>query len=148
MHAHSGLCSRYDPCAGDQPMKARDITTQPESRWAPVVGLRVHARVWDPAAPADAPRVVLVHGIGVASRDFAGLGARLAPDARVYAVDLPGFGESDKPARLLTIPDQAEILANWMDALDLAPAMLLANSVGCQIAAHEDVSPLVADLYR
>ena len=32
------------------------------------------------------------------------------------------------------------MLANWMDALDLVPAMLFANSVGCQIAVHLVVS--------
>jgi 2-hydroxy-6-oxonona-2,4-dienedioate hydrolase len=117
-------------------MIARETTENAESRWASVRGMRVHARIWDRAAPAGAPGVVLVHGIGVASRDFVQLGARLAPHAPVYAVDLPGFGESDKPPRPPGLHRQSEMLAAWMDAVGLERATLLANSVGCQVAAH------------
>jgi 2-hydroxy-6-oxonona-2,4-dienedioate hydrolase len=111
-------------------MTAREITENAESRWVSVRGMRIHARIWDRAAPAGAPSFVLVHGIGVASRDFVRLGARLAPHARAYAVDLPGFGESGKPPRPPGLRQQAETLAAWMDAVGLERATLLANTAG------------------
>ena len=49
--------------------------------------------------PADGPVVVLVHGLGGRSEDWEKLAPYLAKAGyRVYLPDLPGFGESDKPA--------------------------------------------------
>lgn len=127
-------------------MTARCDAERPECRWTTVASRRVHARLWVRAVPVDSPCIVLVHGIGVASRDFLELGALLAPRARVYAVDLPGFGESGKPPRPLNIVHQADALAAWMDATGLERATLLGNSVGCQVVAHVAVRrPELAD---
>jgi pimeloyl-ACP methyl ester carboxylesterase len=106
-----------------------------QSTWTTIGKVRVHARVAT-VAPAEAPRVVLVHGIGVASRDFVPLAERLAPHAHVYAVDRPGFGRSGHPRRTLTIPQLAAALAAWLDAIGPERVVQLGNSVGCQIAAH------------
>jgi pimeloyl-ACP methyl ester carboxylesterase len=95
----------------------------------------MHARVSE-QAPADAPAVVLVHGIGVASRYFVPTMERLAPGTRVYAPDLPGFGRSGHPASMLGLPELADALAAWMRAVGLSRAALLGNSVGCQVVAH------------
>lgn len=38
-----------------------------ESRWYDLQGLRVHARVSVEPVPADAPAIVLVHGVGISS---------------------------------------------------------------------------------
>ncbi len=110
-------------------------TGKPESRWTTVGGLRVHARVSTDSAPAGAPAVVLVHGIGVASRYFVPTAERLAPRCRVHAPDLPGFGDSEGPPSALTIPELADSLAAWMGAEGLDRATLLGNSVGCQVVA-------------
>jgi len=61
---------------------------------------------------------------------------RLAPLSRVYAVDLPGYGKSYKPWPILRLPQLAEALAAWMNALALPQAHLVANSFGCQILAE------------
>lgn len=98
-----------------------------------VDGLRVHYRVSTGPAPAEYPPVVLVHGYGMSSRYMVPLAAALAHDFRVYAPDLPGFGRSDKPQRVLDIPELADALAAWMTALGLGPAVLIGNSLGCQV---------------
>jgi 2-hydroxy-6-oxonona-2,4-dienedioate hydrolase len=110
-------------------------TVKPKSVWTGVGGLRMHARVSTDSAPAGAPAVVLVHGIGVASRYFVPTAERLAPRCRVHALDLPGFGDSEGPPRALTIPELADSLAAWMEATGLDRATLLGNSVGCQVVA-------------
>ncbi|HUG15243.1 MAG TPA: alpha/beta hydrolase [Thermomicrobiales bacterium] len=79
--------------------------------------------------------VVLVHGLGVSSRYFVPTQTRLAQRFRVYAVDLPGFGKSESPARPLDIPGLASALAGWMQANGLTRAAFVGNSMGCQVIA-------------
>ena len=50
-----------------------------------------------PDHPADAPTVTFCHGYPSASLDIAEVATLLGPRARVLALDLPGFGASDKP---------------------------------------------------
>ncbi len=54
----------------------------------------------------------------------------------VHAVDLPGFGRSVGPAQILSIPQLADALIGWMAETGLERCHLVANSLGCQIAAH------------
>ena len=118
------------------------------SAWRTVRGLELHARVSaEPAA--GAPPLVLVHGLGVSSRYLMPVARRLAADFAVVAPDLPGHGRSDAPPRALGVPELADALLAWMDAVGLARPALLGNSLGCQVlidlAARrpERVGPLV-----
>ena len=106
------------------------------STWIEVDGRRLHTRVSLDPVPAGSPAVVLVHGLGVSSRYLVPTGERLAPDCRVYAPDLPGFGKSPKPRHVLTLPELADTLVAWMEAVGLERAAMLGNSLGCQIIAH------------
>jgi pimeloyl-ACP methyl ester carboxylesterase len=106
-----------------------------KSEWADVAGMRIHARVTAGPLPADAPSVVLVHGIGVSGRYLVPTATRLADTFRVHVPDLPGFGLSTKPADVLDVPALADALAAWMRATRLPRAALLGNSFGCQIIA-------------
>ena len=58
---------------------------------------------------------------------------RLVAQRTVYVPDLPGFGESEKPQGALHIAEMADALAEWMSAIEIERAHLLANSIGCQI---------------
>lgn len=104
-----------------------------ERCWARVGGLDVHALVSAEPAPQERPAVVLVHGLGMSSRYMAPLARSLAPDFRVYAPDLPGFGLSDKPGHVLTIPELADALAGFLEAMGLRRAAFVGNSLGCEI---------------
>lgn len=106
-----------------------------ESRWTPVDGLRAHARVSTGARPRDELPLVLVHGFVISSLYLMPLARHLAPDVRVLAPDLPGFGESDKPDRVPHIAGLAEWLAGWMGAVGVPRAVMLGNSMGCQVVA-------------
>jgi pimeloyl-ACP methyl ester carboxylesterase len=79
---------------------------------------------------------VVVHGLVVSSRYMVPLARALASDFPVYAPDLPGFGESSKPAKPLGLTELAEVLHAWMRTLGLPRAALLGNSFGCQIIAE------------
>jgi 2-hydroxy-6-oxonona-2,4-dienedioate hydrolase len=93
----------------------------------------MHARVSVDLAPARSLPIVLVHGIGVASRFMVPAAEVLAPYHRVYAPDLPGFGESDKPAHILNVVELTDALAEWTRAIGVGSAAFLGNSFGCQI---------------
>ena len=106
-----------------------------ESRWTRVGDHRIHARVRVDLSPPGALPVVLVHGIGVASRIMVPTLELLATHHPVYAPDLPGFGESTKPRRALDLTELTDALAGWMQAVGLERVALLGNSVGCQLIA-------------
>jgi pimeloyl-ACP methyl ester carboxylesterase len=79
--------------------------------------------------------VICIHGLGGTKASFLPTVAALAGSYRVVAVDLPGFGESDKP---IGAPYDAAWFAgavfSLMDALELDDAHLVGNSMGGRIA--------------
>ena len=65
-------------------------------RKADVDGLKIFYRE---AGPVDAPALLLLHGFPSASHMFRDLIPLLADRFHIVAPDLPGFGQSDMPAR-------------------------------------------------
>lgn len=104
-----------------------------ESRRMRVGGLTIQARVSVDPVPRGRVPVVLVHGLGMSSRYMIPLARHLAPEFRVYAPDLPGFGLSDKPAHALAVPELADALSGFMDSVGLRRAAYVGNSLGCEI---------------
>jgi len=80
--------------------------------------------------------VVLVHGLVVSSRYMIPTAERLAPDYRVFVPDLPGFGRSEGPRRVLDVAGLSDALSAWMGAVGLEHAALVGNSLGCQVIAE------------
>lgn len=87
--------------------------------------------------------VVLVHGIGVSSRYFHPVAARLANFGPVYLVDLPGYGSAPNPHRDVTIADHAGVLAKFLAADGIESPVLVGHSMGTQV-----VTQLVHDYPR
>ena len=102
-------------------------------RWDVVQGLRTRTRTSICPVPGANPAVVLVHGLGVSSRYMVPTAEHIAPDARVFAPDLPGFGRSARPAEAFGVGRLAAFLDAWMDAVGLERAVWLGNSFGCQL---------------
>ena len=100
--------------------------------WTTVGGVPICTRIGLPPPTPTAPALVLVHGYGVSSRYMVPTAERLASTCAVYAPDLPGSGRSGNPRRALTLPELADALAAWMDALEVDRAAFLGNSMGCQ----------------
>ncbi len=86
------------------------------------------------AGERGAPPVVLLHGLGATCASFLPTLWDLSRDHHVIAVDLPGFGESDKPVRPLHAPYYARWLEAFLDALAIDRAHLVGNSMGGRIA--------------
>jgi pimeloyl-ACP methyl ester carboxylesterase len=81
------------------------------------------------------PPVLCLHGLGGTKASFLPTLAALAPSHRVIAIDLPGFGESDKP---VAAPYDAAWFARasvaLLDALEIERAHLVGNSMGGRVA--------------
>jgi pimeloyl-ACP methyl ester carboxylesterase len=79
--------------------------------------------------------VIAIHGLGATKASLLPTVAGLAGSFRVIAVDLPGFGDSDKP---LGAPYDARFFARsiiaLLDALELDRAHLVGNSLGGRVA--------------
>ena len=84
------------------------------------------------------PSLVLVHGLASnAAQDWGRLLAPLGRRFQVYAPDLPGFGESERPPGAdYAIPMQVEALRAFMAAVGLDKARVVGISMGGWIAAR------------
>jgi pimeloyl-ACP methyl ester carboxylesterase len=79
--------------------------------------------------------VVCVHGLGGTKASFLPTVAALADTYRVIALDLPGFGESDKPiAAAYDAPYFANAVADLMDELGIDSAHIIGNSLGGRVS--------------
>lgn len=103
-------------------------------RWVQAGDHRLHLRTGGPPSPARPP-VLLVPGLAMSSRYLVPTGRALAADRRVVAPDLPGSGHSPHAERPLTIVQLADILADIL-ASTIGPAVVVANSFGCQLAVE------------
>ena len=79
--------------------------------------------------------VLAIHGLGGTKGSFLPTLAALADRFRVIAMDLPGFGDSDKPVGAPYDPRFfARAAIDLLDALDLERAHLVGNSLGGRVA--------------
>ncbi len=83
----------------------------------------------------DGPPLLLVHGIGSTSEDWALVVRELTRDHRVYAPDLLGWGGSDKPRDAdYSVAAETELVRGFMDAVHLQRAGVAGLSMGGWIA--------------
>ncbi|KAL8134696.1 uncharacterized protein LOC141713041 [Apium graveolens] len=87
------------------------------------------------------PPVLLVHGFGASIPHWRNNIKVIAENRDVYAIDLLGFGDSDKPVGYqYTMEKWAELILDFVDQIVKEPTVLIGNSVGslaCVIAASE-----------
>jgi pimeloyl-ACP methyl ester carboxylesterase len=81
------------------------------------------------------PVVVLLHGLGGNSANWAFNVAALAQKFRVVVPDQIGFGRSDKPLINYRVATYVDFLDKFLDELKIPRASLVGNSMGGWIAA-------------
>ena len=91
------------------------------------------------AGREDAPPVLFVHGVGAGARSF--MWRRnflpLARDFRTYAVDLLGFGYSDKPAGAPYSADlYVELISDFLREVVARPAAIVAHTLSAAFAVR------------
>ena len=78
--------------------------------------------------------IVHVHGFAISGAYLMPTARALAPRWTNVVPDLPGYGRSERPDRVLGIPALAEALVAVLDDLDIDKAVLVGNSMGCAIS--------------
>lgn len=83
----------------------------------------------------EGPPLLVVHGVASRAADAAAIYRRLMRSHRVYAVDLLGYGDSDKPRNAsYSVAMQTEIVRGFMDAVGLQQPDVMGVSLGGWIA--------------
>jgi pimeloyl-ACP methyl ester carboxylesterase len=141
LHASSRPVMRRAVDTGE---RAAESALRRLPRWAPpspasmvereveVDGIPVFYRV--SARPAEGPPMIHVHGFGISGTYLLPTAGRLADEFATYVPDLPGYGRSGSPARVLGIPALADALARFMDAVGIERASLVGNSLGTAVS--------------
>lgn len=80
------------------------------------------------------PLVILVHGLGGFAESWRHNLHHLGARATVYAIDLPGFGNSAKPHTRYTLRYLARALQGFVETLGLGRASLVGHSLGAAVA--------------
>ncbi|MFN8160552.1 MAG: alpha/beta fold hydrolase [Solirubrobacterales bacterium] len=87
------------------------------------------------ASAGSGGAVVCVHGLGGTKASFLPTIAALADRYRVIAMDLPGFGESEKPINApYDAPYFARAVTGLLDSLGIERAHLIGNSMGGRVS--------------
>jgi pimeloyl-ACP methyl ester carboxylesterase len=108
-------------------MTDAERATNGESR---VVDLGGPVHYVDFGGPATGPAVVLVHGLGGSHLNWDLFAPLLTPHARVWALDLPGFGRSEPGSRTASVSANAAALQRFLAEVVGEPVILVGNSMG------------------
>lgn len=104
--------------------------------WTDANGLQLHALVSKKTDFEEKLPVILVQGLGISSKYMIPAMSEIEKWAKVYAPDLPGFGESEKPRQVFNITELADVLADWMKTFGIKRGILVGHSFGCQVVAE------------
>lgn len=86
------------------------------------------------AGDESSPPLLLLHGLGATKASWLPMLPALARSFRVLAVDLPGFGSSDKPPGAYDAPYLTRRLFGLLDHLEVPCSFVAGNSMGGRIA--------------
>lgn len=86
------------------------------------------------AASKDKPTVVMVHGFASSIENWAPVIPAVSKSYRVIAMDLKGFGWTDRPEGDYSPEAEAKIILKLMDARGVKQAALVAHSWGSSVA--------------
>jgi pimeloyl-ACP methyl ester carboxylesterase len=94
-----------------------------------VLGLRTRYIVL-----GEGPPVLVLHGWGASIEAVYPIVTGLAPVATVYALDLPGFGQSEVPPTPWGVEEYQAFVATFMDAFAIEAPTIVGHSNGGRIA--------------
>lgn len=100
-----------------------------DTRFLDVAGLRTRHLV-----RGCGPPVLVLHGWGASIETVYPIVTGLEAVATVYALDLPGFGQSELPPEPWGVEDYQAFMAAFMDALGIERASVVGHSNGGRVA--------------
>ena len=134
MLGYGGLIAyAYWPSLEGKP--AEDLATA-EDRFVSVNGMNIRYREYGTPS-ADKPNIIFVHGFGNNLHSFHALIPLLVNDAYILALDLPGFGLSDKPIGYdYGNRNQSKTVVAFAKSLDILNPIYGGHSMGGAVALH------------
>ena len=114
-----------------------EITAESASRYADTKPYRIHYYEAGEGYP-----IVFLHGSGPGTTGWSSFSPNIAEIAKtnhVYAVDMPGWGESDTPTDEQGRDQTAQLIA-FLDELGIERAALVGNSMGGAISLQTAIS--------
>ena len=97
---------------------------------------QLHYRIAQPETLTAKRPLICFHMSPYSSIIYEAFLSEMGRDRVAIAMDTPGFGESDPPLTLPTIPDYAGAAADLLKALDLTSADLMGYHTGSKIAVE------------
>lgn len=79
--------------------------------------------------------IILLHGWGGCIDSWYPITEHLKKDFRVYVLDLPGFGKSDRPKEAIGIKDYALLISLFINKLKINNPVVVGHSFGGSVAA-------------
>lgn len=79
------------------------------------------------------PPILLLHGLGLSSKTWQKNLTFLEQHGTVFALDLPGFGQSEDPQEAWGTQQLAQITAAYLKVLKLAPVVAIGHSLGGEV---------------
>jgi pimeloyl-ACP methyl ester carboxylesterase len=99
------------------------------AHFAEVDGVRTYYRVG-----GQGPALVLLHGQGSSHLTWRAVEGAFAEHFTVYALDLPGFGYSDKPAGYTSARQEATFVDHFLARVGVERATVIGHSLGGAVA--------------
>jgi non-heme chloroperoxidase len=93
----------------------------------------IRLRYAEQGSPSGPP-IIMLHGLTDSWFSFSGILPALPANYHIYALDLRGHGGSDRPSHGYTMPDFADDVISFMDAMELPSATLVGHSMGSLVA--------------
>ncbi|WP_132995562.1 alpha/beta fold hydrolase [Sporanaerobacter acetigenes] len=82
----------------------------------------------------NGPNVLLLHGWGANIDTMMPIFNLLVKNFRVYAIDFPGFGQSEEPSEVFGVYDYARVAKKFIDNFNMDEVILIGHSFGGRVS--------------
>ena len=97
--------------------------------------IRVHYKLWNESADSDAKTICFIHGFGCDMNTWAKQfeAFRDSKDLQLVFIDLPGYGQSDKPRVEYTLEFFAHAIDEVLNRNNIKDAVFVGHSLGTPV---------------
>lgn len=120
------------PSPADVPPDEAPTADLPVSREIRIADYTIHSL----ESGSEGKVLLLLHGLAGSSRWWSRNIRGLSEDRRVVIPDLVGYGRSPLAGRVPTMPATADLLASWLDSMELDRVDIAGHSMGGQVSIH------------